>query len=366
MIHSFSFSNLASFRKGADVSFVWNKNDSLDDSSVILESGNRVSKIMTLIGPNASGKSNLLRVLSFLQFFLVDAWQLPPDSPLEQFLIPFMLMEKPGRETKVSCVFETDKVYEISVTITNGFVTSEKVRIQTKTNSRWTWKTLYDRSKMNQDFRKNTTLLFTLERNGDKDSNSILNYWRSVFTNLPAARQAFVVNGILDPSVLNLHIANTSYLNRLNTLVKQFDLGFERVDIQQTEPNGYSVNILHKVHNKEYILPFLSKGTMGIINVSPLIFSALDTGGVMIYDELDASLHPEIVDAIIDLFASKIHNPKNAQLFFSTHNPRILNKLYKYQIQLVEKDIYGESETWRLDDMEGLRTGENYYAKYMT
>lgn len=86
---------------------------------------------------------------------------------------------------------------------------------------------------------------------------------------------------------------------------------------------------------------------------------------MLVFDEIDASFHPEIVDAIIELFLSKSHNRRNAQIIVTTHNPRILNSLNRYQIQLVEKDENGESETYRLDDIAGLRVKDNYYAKYM-
>lgn len=86
---------------------------------------------------------------------------------------------------------------------------------------------------------------------------------------------------------------------------------------------------------------------------------------MLIFDELDANLHPEVVEAILDLFASKKYNEHNAQIFFSTHDPRIMNRLFKYQIQLVEKNTMGVSHSWRLDEMKGVRVEDNYYTKYM-
>ena len=37
----------------------------------------------------------------------------------------------------------------------------------------------------------------------------------------------------------------------------------------------------------------------------------------------------------------------------------------KYQITLVEKDEHGVSDTWRLDDVNGVRHDDNYYTKYI-
>lgn len=69
--------------------------------------------------------------------------------------------------------------------------------------------------------------------------------------------------------------------------------------------------------------------------------------------------------AILDLFFSEKHNPKNAQLIFSTHQELVLNKLMKEQILLVEKDNTLNTNAWRLDEVEGVRSDDNFFAKYM-
>ena len=52
-------------------------------------------------------------------------------------------------------------------------------------------------------------------------------------------------------------------------------------------------------------------------------------------------------------------------MLFSTHSHLILSKLDKYQIILVEKNQNGVSESWRLDEMSGVRADDNYYSKYI-
>ena len=72
-----------------------------------------------------------------------------------------------------------------------------------------------------------------------------------------------------------------------------------------------------------------------------------------------------MLEPIIDLFASAETNPYNAQLLFTCHAIEILNLLNKSQVILVEKDTLCESAAWRLDSMEGVRSDDNLYAKYM-
>jgi len=68
---------------------------------------------------------------------------------------------------------------------------------------------------------------------------------------------------------------------------------------------------------------------------------------------------------LCDLFIQPETNPKNAQLLMSTHCHLLLSKLDKYQIILVEKNDNGVSESWRLDEMQDVRSDENYYNKYI-
>jgi hypothetical protein len=67
------------------------------------------------------------------------------------------------------------------------------------------------------------------------------------------------------------------------------------------------------------------------------ILQVLDTGGIAILDEIDVNLHPDIINALCNLFVQPETNIHNAQLLFSTHTPSILSRLDKYQIILVEK-----------------------------
>lgn len=65
----------------------------------------------------------------------------------------------------------------------------------------------------------------------------------------------------------------------------------------------------------------------------------LDNGGVIVLDEMDASLHFEIVVSLIRIFNNKDINKNNAQLIFNTHNPIYLDgELLRHdQIVMVEK-----------------------------
>jgi AAA15 family ATPase/GTPase len=96
------------------------------------------------------------------------------------------------------------------------------------------------------------------------------------------------------------------------------------------------------------------------------ILPALENGGLVIVDEIESALHPDLTKKLISLFESKKTNPKNAQIIFSTHQHPLIANRTKTQIFIAEKDnIKAETELFRLDDVEGVRNDENYYHKYM-
>jgi AAA15 family ATPase/GTPase len=84
-----------------------------------------------------------------------------------------------------------------------------------------------------------------------------------------------------------------------------------------------------------------------------------------VIDELEADLHPHLLGPILDLFFSNHTNPYNAQLIFTCHSLEILSLMHKSQVVLVEKDENCQSEAWRLDEVKGVRSDDNLYAKYM-
>jgi AAA15 family ATPase/GTPase len=93
-----------------------------------------------------------------------------------------------------------------------------------------------------------------------------------------------------------------------------------------------------------------SSGTNKLFNISGPVFDVLNDGGVLIVDELDASLHPLLTLAITKLFNSKEFNRNNAQFIFATHDTNLLyyGHYRRDQIYFVEKDDYGASQMYSL------------------
>lgn len=102
-----------------------------------------------------------------------------------------------------------------------------------------------------------------------------------------------------------------------------------------------------------------SDGTKKFFELSGLIIDALQKGKVLFIDELDSSLHPNLVNAICELFNSFEFNPLNAQLVFSSHNTNLLGYgiLRRDQVWFTEKDNYGATNLYSLAEYR-KKTGE--------
>ncbi|MFI3227302.1 MAG: ATP-binding protein [Clostridia bacterium] len=117
---------------------------------------------------------------------------------------------------------------------------------------------------------------------------------------------------------------------------------------------------------------FESYGTVRFVNIFPLVIRAILTGGTLIIDEFDASIHPMALMSIINVFHNDDLNKKGAQLIFNTHNPVFLNSnlFRRDEIKFVERDDNtGFSALYSLSDFgttgeTGVRQHEDYMKNY--
>lgn len=117
---------------------------------------------------------------------------------------------------------------------------------------------------------------------------------------------------------------------------------------------------------------FESYGTIRFINMFPLVIHAIQTGGTLVVDEFDASIHPMALMSIINVFHNDDINIHQAQLIFNTHNPIFLNSnlFRRDEIKFVERDDENHYSTlYSLSDFgttgeKGVRKHEDYMKNY--
>lgn len=109
-----------------------------------------------------------------------------------------------------------------------------------------------------------------------------------------------------------------------------------------------------------------SAGTRRLLILLGRVCRALDEGGILIVDELDASLHTQACEAVLAFFSDPIKNPHGAQLIATTHDTNLLASglLRRDQIWFAEKGPDGASNLYPLTDIR-TRSDDNLERGYL-
>lgn len=98
-----------------------------------------------------------------------------------------------------------------------------------------------------------------------------------------------------------------------------------------------------------------SDGTVRLLNLIPALYGAIELGKTIIIDEIDHSIHPILIFALIKLFAD---NNTKGQLIFTTHETCLLNQkvlLRADEVWFAEK-IEGATKMYSLNDFKEHNT----------
>jgi hypothetical protein len=97
-----------------------------------------------------------------------------------------------------------------------------------------------------------------------------------------------------------------------------------------------------------------SSGTRRFIDLMAQLSLAREVSQLSIFDELETSLHPLLVKALLEFASAKTEKKHTAQLLFTTHNPLLLDQtlLRRDQIWFTEKDHEGATRLYPLTDFK--------------
>ena len=175
-----------------------------------------------------------------------------------------------------------------------------------------------------------------------------------------------------DPTILNMDI--TFQEEEIGRQTIETD-DFESREIIQKK-STVNVKTKHALYDHGDLLPDAnpdidffrdeSLGTVKLFTMLPHLFDTLDTGGILVLDEIENGLHLSLVKEIIGLFNSQQSNPKNAQLICTTHQPLLVNSSVKRdQVWIISKDLYGKSRIERMSNLKTTRAIYNLTNKLM-
>lgn len=111
-----------------------------------------------------------------------------------------------------------------------------------------------------------------------------------------------------------------------------------------------------------------SKGTIKFFSLAGPTLASLDLGNVLCIDELNDNLHPLLVEFLIKRFNDPKTNPSNAQLLFTTHETSILNQdtFRRDQIWFCDKSKGQATTLYPLSDFTPRKKLENLEKSYLS
>ena len=343
-----------------------------------------------IYGPNAAGKTNLLKGLQFMQSVVTTSAAATPGAPMAY--TPFIFDAKTrGEPSEFEVTFaESDIRYQYGFSIDAMRVHHEwLIEYRTKSPSR-----LFERT-----YNRKTGMY-------EWSFSSSLKGNRSVWRDATRQNALFLSTAIQLNSTQLLHVF-WWFQKRLVTIVGNNAFNA-----------GKTLQLLSAPDGKERVLPFLREADFGISDVEvvneplgpnsitvtqgapPLLYQATPTspltiakvtfshlskrstepialdiadefngtqvlfrnagawlnvfsnGEVLLIDEIDTSLHSLLVMFLVSRFHSSATNPQKSQLVFSTHDTSLLSQelFRRDQIWFVEKNSDNASKLYPLSD----------------
>lgn len=383
MLHSYAFSNFQSFRDRTEVDLTLSRKVPLTNWMAEAPTGERVSKLMAVVGPNGSGKTALLKPMAFLSWFVGNSFQNQPDAGIP--LTPHAAAQ--NEPTEFECMLDFDgKLWRYVLRCTPERVLHEAL-YQKRERFGYVFVRDWDAAANAYVVKQQDFGLAAQEARKVRPNVSLIS-WAAQF-GVPLATRMVMPYAITNVNVLGRmpmdeqvvlsaaqHFSvHPNQRERMNQLLAAWDLGLSGVELHEIPTNnpqepGQKIWMpfgKHRNRETEFSLPFVmeSSGTRGAFVLLSRLLDALEIGGLAIIDEFENDLHPHMLEPILDLFANPSTNPHQAQLLFTCHAVEVLNLIHKSQVMLVQKDSNCESSAIRLDAVAGIRNDDNFYAKYM-
>ncbi|MGD0898397.1 MAG: ATP-binding protein [Thermoguttaceae bacterium] len=157
------------------------------------------------------------------------------------------------------------------------------------------------------------------------------------------------------PELRALDDAMRSYLVAIDAVAVRYGHGHVAPDARE----HFAVNTFHRIPDSDETVRFSldadeSSGTQRFFALVGPVLQALDEGHLLVVDELDCSMHPQLTYKLVEMFHSPEANPKGAQLVFATHDTSLMTPALfrRDQIWLTEKTRKGAAVLFSLCEIE--------------
>lgn len=402
MLIEFSVSNFRSFREKQTFSMVaaprLKKRENVFKPQLSGEKLPDLLKVAAIYGPNASGKSNFIKALDIVREVAnrqPSAQSIPlPASP---FRFDPQLVDQPS-QIELHFIY-AEMRYQFELALTQERITKERLISFPKGKETLLYerkheamgdvyvfgKTLEGGSNLHEVWKKSTgpQVLFLTQAVANSSEELVqlkhpLNWLQ---------KGLFIVSGTLESWAnvsQKLARQHSVFAEEITTFLQTVDVPVSSIRFEAQDSASIAQGLLglatptesksktvltHKtvLGEAEFDFNEESEGTKNLIGFW-LPWSVHSQSGIskqnlaLIVDELDSSLHPEIVKSLV---AKHIDNESSSQLIFTTHDTHLMDTklLRRDQFWLTERDVNGATQLRSIHDFEG-REGEDLEKRY--
>jgi AAA15 family ATPase/GTPase len=371
MLIRFGVENFKSIRTYQELSFVASSLKEPTKSVDLIDTPKEAVKILPSVliyGANASGKSNFMNAMQ--SFFNYVTHSHTFDNNNSRYYFAPFVFDKNKEVTRFFVELIIDKVkYDYGFSYNENGVTSEKLVYYPLGKPRLVFDRIDNEIKLSESL--DTKNIHDLRDIVLKNPMMLLLSIAHLHVEMiSAVYQALKYHTIEFNNFYGNNIFKTPDINEnIINFIKAVDVGITGYTFRDTNVNdsqAYEFRFKHGDVGDALHFQNESNGTKYLFQHLPHIFHVLNIGDSIIYDEIETSLHPSLVDKIFQLFADKSSNPKGAQLIATTHNPLLLNSDYirRDQVYFAEKNAKGETELYSLKDFS-TRAGGDFTKAYL-
>ena len=332
------------------------------DNKVIKDiDGELFLPISAIYGPNGGGKSNVLEALHTLDSKVLRPLCATCDKadcdykarkiPVEPFAFSERAKDEP---TEFELFFRTEKAeYRYILHVKEDEVVYESLdRVKMDTGRRSALfrrdtdstelKGFFGRLKISEDLSATLPLISYLGITYKKNEvvSDVLKWFEDAidFLNYGNPYQE-----------LRTAIAKSEDIKHLIlNMIKEMDLDIEDFRIEEKDNDRIEVFTKHTVdgYSAEITLSEESSGTRKLFGLLPFIAKSLIYGTTLVIDELDAKIHPVLLQYVIKLFTDMSINKKGGQLIFTSHDLSTMNN-----------EVFRRDEIWFVAKGRGQNSG---------
>ena len=317
--------------------------------------GEQMLKSVALFGANASGKSNVIKAIRACVNMVRSSHNYNVDT---RFAIsPFKFEDYANKPSSFYIRFLLNGVeYEYSFSFIHDEIITETLYYYPNGRKSLVFRRDESRGTEKKDIYEFKTVIKRPFDVADNTSKKTLYISRASQMDREIAQKIFLF--FCNDIVLDYQVANIDSLDNLFKERKEQMLEVLRTadsDIIDFKIQNNAITTFHRT-NPSVAFDFEteeSEGTKTLFRMMVRMIGIIHEGKMLLVDEIDNSLHTQLVEFVIGMFNHCDH----AQLIYTTHNTHLLNTDFQRrdQVYFVNKREDGSSDLYSLFDFKDFR-----------